>query len=106
MSIRGVDGQLMISRSADIAKEVSSAQRKTELSQDFLAIQGKIMAERDGQSVGGAIEVQAAEVRLEKDAEGGDSYTSQDGKEQKKKDGQDPDPPTVPGEVHIIDIKI
>lgn len=39
MSIRGIDTQIMITRSADLARETSAAQNNPRFSQDFMAAQ-------------------------------------------------------------------
>ncbi len=47
MSIKGIDNQMMITRTAELAKDATSQLKRGELAQDYLAVQAKALAEHE-----------------------------------------------------------
>ena len=70
MSIRGIDTQIMITRTSDFVRETSSAQRQPEVSQEHLANQGKIESTHDQSRVKETTETENEEIRTDKDGAG------------------------------------
>jgi hypothetical protein len=70
MSIRGIDTQIMITRTADFARETSSVQRQPEVTQDFLAVQSKIESAQDQSRVAATNESEMENIRTDKDGAG------------------------------------
>lgn len=65
MAVRGIDNQMMIMRSAELAKEAGSELKRSELMQDYLAVQNRAEAELEGTKVAEALAAQ--EVVIHKD---------------------------------------
>lgn len=106
MSIRGIDNQLMITRATEMVKDSDASLRKNELMQDYLAIQSQIEGEKEKAMVGEALEVQEAEVKLDKDGEGANNYEGQSKKGSQGEIETETDRQFVPREEHKIDIKV
>jgi len=70
MSIRGIDTQIMITRTADFARETSSVQKQPEVTQDYLAAQTKIESAQDQSRVAATNESEMENIRTDKDGEG------------------------------------
>lgn len=110
MSIKGIDAQIMVTRTAELAKESSNQLKKNELSQEYMNIQA---AEFERQKKQTAPKTNAAEnPRLHPDRDGsGDTAASYKHRQPKENKNDDttleelkvlPDPNTK----HKIDIKI
>ena len=69
MSIKGIDTQIMITRSADFARETSNVQRQPEANQEHLAIQHKIESSQDQSRVASLSESEMEEIRTDADEE-------------------------------------
>ena len=70
MSIRGIDTQIMITRTADFAKETSSVQRQPETTQEHLASQTKIESAQDQSRVAATTESDMDTIRTDVDGSG------------------------------------
>jgi hypothetical protein len=70
MSIRGIDTQIMITRTADFARETSSIQKQPEVTQEHLAVQTKIESAQDQSRVTATNESEMENIRTDKDGEG------------------------------------
>ena len=70
MSIRGIDTQIMVQRTTDIAKETSNIQRHPETTQEHLAAQQKIESSHDQSRVAATLEAENEEIRTDVDEEG------------------------------------
>jgi len=70
MSIRGIDTQIMITRSSDFVRETSSTQRQPEVSQEHLAAQQKIESTQDQSRVVATNESEMENIRTDVDGEG------------------------------------
>jgi len=70
MSIRGIDTQIMITRTADFARETSSIQRQPETNLEHLASQTKVESAHDQSRVQSATESEMDNVRTDVDGSG------------------------------------
>ena len=70
MSIRGIDTQIMITRTADFARETSSTQRQPETTQEHLAAQTKVESSHDQSRVAATTESDMENIRTDVDGEG------------------------------------
>lgn len=108
MSIKGIDTQMMITRAAELTNEASVQVRKGDMSQEFLAIHQKAVAEHDQQSVKGPQKAEQADVKLDQDGSGSGAASSGGGRGSGQREDDRPDPldQLVPGGQNTIDIKI
>ena len=70
MSIRGIDTQIMITRTTDFVRETSNMQRHPELSQQHLADQGKADSVHDQSRVIATTEAENEEIKPDADGSG------------------------------------
>ena len=70
MSIRGIDTQIMITRSSDFVRETSNIQRHPELTQEHLAAQQKADSAQDQSRVAATVESEMENIRTDVDGEG------------------------------------
>lgn len=107
MSIKGIDTQIMITRSAELVKESSNQLKKNELMQDYMNIQA---AEFERQKKQGVLKAsEAGELRLHQDGENGQknaTFKRQKNKKQSNSTGEELQIPPNPGGKYKIDIKI
>jgi len=106
MSIKGIDTQIMINRLPDYAKDASALYKRTEVFQDHIAKQVKINDAQEQTRVA-KTEESALEELHPGDGDGGGSgggYEEEAG--QGYKDTNELDNMMVPGEEHVIDIKV
>lgn len=105
MSVRGIENQMQITRAAELAKEASSQLKRTELMQDYQAVQARALAAQEAQKVANTLETQ--EVVFDKDKEGGGGSDEQKQQRQKQQQplSEEAELPVSSGE-HTIDIRI
>ncbi|MCL2046265.1 MAG: hypothetical protein FWG88_07750 [Oscillospiraceae bacterium] len=105
MSIKSIDNQIMVARTADFARDSSALQKKPEVAQDALA-QREIINDAENQSkVAGTIDTEQVEMLPDGDGGGGAAYDDGSGYE----DSEDSNPDLdflVPPSKNIIDITI
>ena len=70
MSIRGIDTQIMITRTSDFVRETSSTQRQPELNQEHLANQTKIETTQDQSRVKATTESEMENIQTDADGSG------------------------------------
>jgi len=70
MSIRGIDTQIMVQRTTDVARESSNIQRQPEHTQEHLAAQGMAESTQNQSRVAATIETEMEEIRTDVDEEG------------------------------------
>ena len=70
MSIRGIDTQIMITRTTDFVRETSNTQKHPELSQEHLANQGKTDSVHDQSRVIATTEAENENIRTDVDGSG------------------------------------
>ena len=107
MSIKGIDTQIMIARTADFAKDASATQKKPEIAQEYLAVREKINDAQDQTRVAKTLESEMPELRTDEEGGSGAGY-GDDGSESgenRKRSGADADL-LVPADKHVIDIKV
>ena len=69
MSIRGIDTQIMITRSSDFVRETSNIQKHPEVTQEHLAAQAKIESDVDQSRVLATTEAENENIRTDVDEE-------------------------------------
>lgn len=70
MSIRGIDSQIMIARSADLARDASAIQKRPEVVSDYKAVQAQIEIAREQTTIKETQETEAMK-KMRSDADGG-----------------------------------
>ncbi len=100
VSLRGIDGQMMINRTGDYAREASVQLRRGDVAQDYLAHQNKVLADLKKEQVAQLEGKEAARIRLDERPEGDPRQGSRKKKKKQppapvKDDGFVPDDPTV-----------
>jgi len=107
MSVKSIDTQIMIARTADISRDTSVLQKKPEVAQEYLAVQEKINDAQDQSRIAKTLETKLSELREDEAGGGGGTYgESGSGAENDKEDGElDGDMLVPPGD-SIIDIKV
>ena len=109
MSIKGIDAQIMITRTADFARESIAAQRKPEITQDYLSVQAKA---NEAQELRKVIKKSDAELQKLRPEDGGGSGAGGSGggsgshAESEEQNGELEPGTLVPLEKHMIDIKV
>ena len=108
MSIKGIDAQIMISRLPDTAKDTSALQKRPEVWQDHLGVQGRANDAHQQEKVAKTSESEMEAIRTDVEGGSGGGYGSEGGKHHGKGDNEDELLPgtLVPPERHIIDIKV
>jgi len=110
MSIKGIDTQIMITRSSDFVKDTSAIQRHPETSQEHLAAQSKLDSAQDQSRVAATTESEMENIRTDVDGEGsgaagGGGGGSGDGEEDTEEEQINATLLVPPGN-NIIDITI
>lgn len=109
MSIRGIDAQLMLSRTPDFARDASAQLKTGDKVQDFLAVQAQAEAEHEKSSVVKSEEAPKSELHLGDEGSLGQEYSGSGGsKKDKDKKKDDPllDVNVGHGRESIIDIRL
>ena len=74
MSIRGIDTQMMITRSSDLVRDVSATQNRPEVNQASLAAHEKFVAAQDQSRVQATLESEMEQIRPDEEGESGNEY--------------------------------
>ena len=107
MSIRGIDTQIMINRSADLSRDVGAMQKRPELQQEFLAAQQKVSDAQSQSKVSATTESEMENIRTDVDGGGSGAAGGEGGSESKEEeDGEVPKSMLVPPSNNLIDIKV
>jgi len=107
MSIKGIDTQMMITRLADNVRETSAMQKKPEVTQEFLAVQGQINDAQDQGRVLRTSESEMEQIRTDVDEESGGGGGGESAADHKAREEDEFAPGMlVPPGNNIIDIKI
>lgn len=69
MSIKGIDTQIMVARTAEMSRDSSVQNRRGELSQNQLAVQNQAQDAQDTHRVGRTEEADQVEIRRDKERE-------------------------------------
>ncbi|NLT57758.1 MAG: hypothetical protein GXX99_02210 [Clostridiales bacterium] len=78
MSIKGIDAQMMVTRAVDYARESSAQLKKSELMQDYMAVQGRLLEQQGQKSVGGAQKAEQAGIHPDRQRGGGQAASDQE----------------------------
>lgn len=107
MSIKGIDSQIMVTRTAELAKEASSQIKKNETTQTHLAFQTAATEAEKKISVQTLQESQESELKLDLDKESAHSghHKGESGSEKKDEEETSSINYVPPGN-NIIDIKV
>jgi len=107
MSIRGIDSQIMITRSPDFARENSAIQHRPEVNQQILAEQQKVTAAQEQSRVKQTEEAEMEGIRTEEDGGGNSEYDGSGGHAPEEEEDELSKPGMlVPPSNHILDIII
>ena len=104
MSIKGIDTQIMIARTADFAKDTSVVQKKPEIAQEYLAVREKINDAQDQTRVAKSLESEKPELRPDDGGGDGGGGGGGSGSGKKKKDSETEADMLVPPSNSVIDI--
>lgn len=103
MSLKGIDSQLMVTRTAEAGKDTANQMRKDINAQEFLSAQSRVMQEQGKQTVAGPEEAYQGQLRPDKDG----AKDRRGGRGQKKNEGKPDDGELPVGfKENKIDIKI
>ena len=107
MSIRGIDSQIMITRSPDFARETSFVQQRPEVNQQILAEQQKITVAQEQTRVKETEEAEMEGIRTDEDG-GNESEYDSHGRRRKKSKEEETNNPVflVPPSNNILDIRV
>ena len=105
--LKGIEAQLMVTRTADLARDAGAMQRKNDLVRDYLALQTQALAEQEKKQAPKTLNAQEAVIH--KDKQGGGQSFKEEGDEEDNAffTGEDEDyviPPSANNST--IDIKI
>lgn len=107
MSIKGIDAQIMVTRTADIMRENIAVQKKPEVTQNYLAVQAKANEAHDQKRVARKTETEMPKLHTEDGGGGGGAAGG--GHARSGKEGHEShfeEEALVPAEEHVIDIKV
>ena len=109
MSIKGIDTQIMINRSADFSRDTSALNRRPEMAQTNLAEQQKINDAEQQNRVAKTLESEMDRIRPDEDGGRGGAHGGR--REGEEAGGEDEDGSGkpflyVPPSHHIVDITI
>jgi len=109
MSVRGIDTQIMVTRSADYSRDVGAMAKKPELTQEQLAAIQKANAAIEQKKIKETSESEMDKLRTDKDGDSSGSGGFTGGgseKEQSDESSQHSKNMLVPPGNNVIDIKI
>jgi hypothetical protein len=103
--LKGIEAQLMVTRTADLAREAGAMQRKNDLVRDYLAQQTQALAEIEKQQVAQALKAQAVVIHRDKQGGGRQEYAEQEGEQREFAEEEEYTVPSS-GNHTTIDIKV
>lgn len=109
MSIKGVDAQIMVARTAEFSKDNTAEARRGELFQNSMAAQGKELEAQGGRTVARTEDIEQVEIRNDERRRGGEDRRKNDRRRQggrRQAAVSDGELPAGVGQQHKIDIKI
>ena len=106
MSIKGIDSQIMITRTSDIMRENAAAQKKPEVTQEYLAVQAKANEAHDQKRVSRKSEIELPKLRAEDGGGNGAEAYGDTGSGKKEKEEILQNENLVPPGNNVIDIKV
>ena len=108
MSIKGIDTQIMITRTPDVSRDASIVQQRPEVNQQILAESQKILVAQEQKRVKETEEAEMEGIRPDEDGGGGSEYEGGGGKHPEEEERDEFGRPGmyVPAGNNILDIKI
>jgi len=107
MSIKGIDTQIMITRTPDYARDASAAHKRPEMTQEFLAAQTKISDAIAQGRVAGTEQTEMEQIRTDVEGGSGGAYDESEGKHgEEEPEGEIPQDMLVSPSNNIIDIRV
>ena len=106
MSIKGIDSQIMITRTSDVMRENAAVQKKPEVTQEYLAVQAKANEAHDQKRVSRKAEIELPKLRAEDGGGSGAEAYSGSGSGKKEKEEILQNEHLVPPGNNVIDIKV
>ncbi|MDR0904970.1 MAG: hypothetical protein LBN00_02140 [Oscillospiraceae bacterium] len=91
MSLRGIDAQMALTRTAELQRQPAETQ-KTTLMSEYLNVEGKLKSEQAGEKVAEMPNSDRTELRPGEDG-GGDSYEPSSGERRRREDSLIPEEP-------------
>ncbi len=104
MSIKGIENQIMVTRTAELSKDTSAQLKRGELSQQNFAENVKAAGEHAQKSVTRTEQSMGAQIHP--DSESGDTYQPGGGGKRRERAPSDGELSVGSDEEHIIDIKV
>ena len=109
MSIRGIDAQIMVSRSPDLARDASAMMKRPEVTQEFLAVQKKMSDAHDQSRVKGTEQAEMENIRTDVDGGSGSAHGGTGGgtgKDEDEVESEIAKSMLVPPGNNVIDIRV
>ena len=108
MSIKSIDSQIMIARTADFSRDTSATQKRPEVAQEHLAFREKINEAQEQTRVAKMLESEMPEIKPDEDGKGNEAYEGGGGQGGAKDDESDEPGVTmfVPPSSNVIDIRV
>ena len=108
MSIKGIDTQIMITRTPDVARDASFVQQRPEVNQQILAESQKVQVAEDQKRVKETEEAEMEGIRPDEDGGGGSQYEGSGGNNPEEEERDEFGRPGmyVPASNNILDIRI
>jgi hypothetical protein len=108
MAIKGIDTQIMITRTPDVARDASFTAQRPEVNQQILAESQKILVAQEQIRVKEIEETEMEEIRADEDGSRGNEYEGNGGKNPHEEEKDEFGRPGfyVPAGNNILDIRI
>ena len=106
MSIKGIDTQIMINRSPDVARDASNMQKRPEVQQEFLAAQQKAADAHSQSKVSRTTESEMENIRTDVDGRSSGGGGEGSGSEKERRNDENQENMLVPPGNSVIDIKV
>jgi len=106
MSIKGIDTQIMVTRTPDVARDASALIKRPEVNQEFLAVQQKAADAHNQSRVKGTEQSEMETIRTDVDGGGYGGGGSEGQENENEEDGEIPMGMRVPPGNNLIDIRV
>ena len=104
--LKGIEAQLMVTRTAELAREAGALQRKNDLVRDYLALQTQALADQEKLQVAQVVKAQAVVTHRDKQGGGQQEQAEREGEPRELWAEDDEYNLAPPENCHAIDIKI
>jgi hypothetical protein len=106
MALKGIDAQLMVTQTTQASRESSRMLHRGEMFQDYISLQARVESETDRERVARTIKQERSEFHPDDDGAFGAGGGEMSGGSSDDDGDLDADEYMVPGEEHIVDIRI